>query len=76
MLICRRCESEALLELVRLDGQDHTVFRCRHCGFLFSPPDAAARAPGIQPSPLRPEAEAVERQRARVAAMRSRPSRG
>ena len=57
VLNCRRCESEALLELARLAGSDHTVYRCRDCGFLFSPPEgegsAAARGPGIEPSPLR-----------------------
>ena len=58
VLNCRRCGSEALLELARLAGDDHTVYRCRDCGFLFSPPDetaaAAARGgPGIEPSPLR-----------------------
>ena len=56
VLHCRRCESEELLELARLAGGDHTVYRCRDCGFLFSPPDetaAAARGPGIEPSPLR-----------------------
>ena len=55
-LNCRRCGSEALLELARLAGEDHTVYRCRDCGFLFSPPDEAAvaeRSPGIEPSPLR-----------------------
>lgn len=59
VLNCRRCGSEALLELARLAGDDHTVYRCRDCGFLFSPPDEAAQAasarggPGIEPSPLR-----------------------
>ena len=56
VLNCRRCGSEALLELARLAGGDHTVYRCRDCGFLFSPPDeasASARGPGIEPSPLR-----------------------
>lgn len=43
MLQCRRCQSAALLELARLEGADHTVYRCRACGFLFSPPDGAAR---------------------------------
>ena len=76
VLNCRRCESEALLELVRLDGQDHTVYRCRICGFLFSPPDRAAPASGIEPSSLRPDGEAARLRRARVAAMRPRPNRG
>ena len=55
MLNCRRCRSEALLELARLAGGDHTVYRCRDCGFLFSPPEGeeSARSPGIEPSPLR-----------------------
>lgn len=43
---CRRCDSERLLELARLDGRDYTVYRCRDCGFLFSPPEQEARAAG------------------------------
>ena len=52
-LNCRRCGSPELLELARLAGEDHTVFRCRICGFLFSPPEGSARTPGVEPSPLR-----------------------
>ena len=76
VLNCRRCDSEALLELGRLDGQDHTVYRCRKCGFLFSPPDGRAPEPGIEPSPLRSGSEAGRPRRARIAAMRPRPNRG
>ena len=47
MLHCRRCQSDALLELARLEGADHIVYRCRACGFLFSPP---ADAPGNDPA--------------------------
>ena len=75
MLICRRCESESLLELVRLDGSDHTVYRCRSCGFLFSPPDAASGMPGAGASPLLPDGEAARSQRERVAAIRPRRNR-
>ncbi len=39
MMNCRRCEGDRLLELGRLDVRDHRVFRCRWCGFLFSPPE-------------------------------------
>lgn len=39
MLNCRRCRSAVLLALTRLGENDHTVYRCRSCGFLFSPPD-------------------------------------
>ena len=53
VLNCRRCGSEELLELVRLAGADHTVYRCRDCGFLFSPPDAASAGSDIARSPLR-----------------------
>ncbi len=76
VLNCRRCNSEALLELVRLDGQDHTVYRCKVCGFLFSPPDGAAPEAGVESSPLRPGGEAIRLRRARIAAMRPRPNRG
>ena len=73
VLHCRRCESQTLLELVKLDGQDHTVFRCRACGFLFSPPEDRARAAGVPPSPLRPDGEAGRRRLDRVATTRNRP---
>ena len=75
MLHCRRCQSDALLKLERLDGQDHTVYRCRDCGFLFSPPDesAGSAAVPIAPSPLQPDGEAARRRHARVAAIRPRP---
>ncbi len=39
MLNCRRCYGKRLLELARLEGGDHPVYRCRCCGFLFSPPE-------------------------------------
>ncbi len=75
VLNCRRCGSEALLELGGLDGADHTVFRCRDCGFLFSPPAEAARAPGVVQSPLRPDGLAVGRRTGYVAPARRRPAR-
>ena len=76
MLNCRRCDSEALLELGRLDGQDHTVYRCKVCGFLFSPPERAVPMPGIEPSPMRRGGESSRLRQARIAAMRPRPDRG
>lgn len=76
VLNCRRCDSKALLELVRLDGQDHTVYRCKVCGFLFSPPDGEVPEAGVEPSPFRAEGEVGRLRRARVAAMRPRPNRG
>ena len=44
MLNCRRCRGKRLVELGRLQGSDHPIYRCRDCGFLFSPPDEEARA--------------------------------
>ena len=76
MLICRRCKSEALLELGRLDSADHTVYRCRDCGFLFSPPDGAARRPGVTQSELRPDGPASRRNTQELAAARRRPAVG
>ena len=78
MLNCRRCKSEKLLELVRLEGEDHAVYRCRDCGFLFSPPEVEGLPPGVGPwafdSPE--EAEEAQRQIERVAAVRRRRSAG
>ncbi len=70
VLHCRRCESESLLELVRLAGGDHTVYRCRDCGFLFSPPDGSAGAAEIEASPLGADGPDVLRRRAQAAASR------
>ena len=44
MLNCRRCQGKRLIELGRLNGSDHPVYRCRHCGFLFSPPEQEVQA--------------------------------
>ena len=46
MLNCRRCRSALLLALTRLGENDHTVYRCRSCGFLFSPPDGGGGGDG------------------------------
>ena len=67
MLNCRRCGSVELLELARLAGADHTVYRCRECGFLFSPPEGETRASRAEPSPLRPREEVLRRRAQRAA---------
>ena len=76
-MYCRRCNSNRLLELVRLDGADHTVYRCRDCGFLFSPPEQDvpdADRQNIAPS-LPPESpDAARRRMLAVAAVRRRPA--
>lgn len=36
---CRRCLSPHLRPLARASPQDHHVFRCQECSFIFSPPD-------------------------------------
>ena len=73
MLICRRCNSDRLLELARLDGEDHTVYRCLDCGFLFSPPGGLSGGANVQPAapPIHPEE--AKRRLASVAAVRRRP---
>ena len=58
MLICRRCRGQRLVELGRLHGSDHPIYRCRDCGFLFSPPDADRRTPHnatVRPSAPHPQ---------------------
>ena len=34
---CRRCNSIRLIQLDKKIPDDHEVFRCQDCGFLFSP---------------------------------------
>ena len=77
MLNCRRCRSALLLALTRLGENDHTVYRCRSCGFLFSPPDGGGegdydgdgRAAPSGIIPAAPPLSAVDvRQRQRAAA--------
>ena len=58
MLKCRRCQRARLVELGRLQGSDHPIYRCRDCGFLFSPPEEERRAgyaAPVQPSPTNRE---------------------
>ena len=76
MLICRRCNSDRLLELARLDGEDHTVYRCLDCGFLFSPPDGQADGANVQPAATPINPEEARRRLASVAAVRRRPGSG
>lgn len=72
---CRRCDSDRLLELSRLDGEDHTVYRCLECGFLFSPPAGYVAGANVRPAPTPhgPEAARARRQLASVAEARPRP---
>lgn len=74
MLYCRRCRSEALLELARLEGADHIVYRCRACGFLFSPPaDVPGNGEGVTPAAPPLSGPALARRRVReTAAIRRR----
>ena len=34
---CRRCQSLRLLALEKRVSEDNDVYRCRDCGYLFSP---------------------------------------
>ena len=75
-MICRRCNSDRLLELARLDGEDHTVYRCLDCGFLFSPPAGLAGGANVQPAAAPINSEEARRRLASVAAVRRRPGSG
>ena len=37
MVNCPRCGSEEVVKLEKVRRQDHTCFRCRMCGHIFSP---------------------------------------
>ena len=73
MLKCRRCESDRLLQLARLGGEDHTVYRCLDCGFLFSPPEGLAGGANVQPAAAPMDSTEARRRLASVAAVRRRP---
>ena len=74
MLNCRRCKSDRLLELARLDGEDHSVYRCRDCGFLFSPPPGYVAGENVIPAPRPDGPEEAQRRLAALAAVRERPA--
>ena len=40
-MICRRCQSTRLIPLLKKQRDDNDVFRCKECGFIFSPPAPA-----------------------------------
>ena len=75
MLICRRCDSDRLLELARLDGEDNTVYRCLVCGFLFSPPEGYVRGANIVPAATPDSPDETRRRLAAVASVHPRASR-
>ena len=58
------------LQLARLDGEDHTVYRCLDCGFLFSPPEGLAGGKNVQPAAAPINSEEAKRRLASVAAVR------
>ena len=60
------------MELIRLEGEDHVVYRCRDCGYLFSPPDVERLPPAVAPSVSMQGDEAAQQQIERVAAVRPR----
>ena len=76
MLNCRRCNSDRLLELARLDGADHPLYRCRDCGFLFSPPAGYVAGENVIPAPTPDGPEEARRRLEQVAAVRPRPASG
>ncbi len=41
---CRRCQSSRLLILEKKREEDNDVYRCRDCGYLFSPPQGESRS--------------------------------
>ena len=41
---CRRCLSSRLLILEKKRQEDNEVYRCRECGYLFSPPPEQIRS--------------------------------
>ena len=43
LLRCRRCSSGRLFVLSKVWATDNDVYRCRECGFLFSPTSPARR---------------------------------
>lgn len=54
-MTCCRCQSPNTFPLDTIHPNDHTVYRCRNCGLLFSPnhqplqPGAAAIRPTQSP---------------------------
>ena len=76
VLNCRRCHSDRLLELARLDAEDHWVYRCRNCGFLFSPPEGHVTGENVIPAPTPDGPEEARRRLAELAAVRPGTERG
>ena len=64
------------MQLGRLEGVDHPVYRCKDCGFLFSPPEVEGVPPGVAPATPPQNPEEAQRRLERIAAVRRRPSAG
>ena len=48
---CRRCPSRAIIRLTKTRRRDNDVYRCAHCGFVFSSGNLPAQ-PTPQPKNL------------------------
>ena len=47
-IVCPSCGTVSVVELQKLRPDDHTCYRCRRCGHIFSPaPGAVVDWPGI-----------------------------
>ena len=47
-LHCRRCGDVRLIRLAKRLDKDNEVYRCRGCGFIFSPSDSSpTHAPAL-----------------------------
>ena len=50
-IVCPSCGTVSVVELQKLRPDDHTCYRCRRCGHIFSPsPGAVEDWPGIAAS--------------------------
>ena len=43
---CRRCRYRRLIKLQKMRDDDHDVYRCAECGYIFSPPQEKEQGAG------------------------------
>ncbi len=51
---CRRCRYRRVIKLQKMRDDDHDVYRCVECGYIFSPPpdqepNADPESPSLSP---------------------------
>ena len=60
---CRRCRYRKVIKLQKMRDDDHDVYRCAECGYIFSPPPDREQSAGTGSHSISPGATSRSREK-------------